>query len=116
MKRMLAIGVPLLMAWCPHALPQTSQPIPTEIFKCTEGGKAVYQDGLCGSGPNKSLKMHDARGIEAPKGRAPEYSPPGPAPVAIIPYTPSKPLSYTPLQGGGGNSMSPCRSTNGMPC
>jgi hypothetical protein len=114
MKRTLAILTPFLFAWCPQAFPQDPPAIPTEVFKCSEGGKAVYQDGRCASGPSKPLKTHDAKGIEAPKGRAPEYVRPGPAPVAIIPYTPSKPLSYAPLPSG--SSSSSCRSSNGSPC
>jgi hypothetical protein len=114
MKRTLAILAPFLIAWCPQAYPQDSRTIPTEVFKCSEGGKAVYQDGLCASGPSKPLKTHDAKGIEAPKGRVPESpsaSPSGPAPVAVIPYTPSKPLG-TPLP----RTPTPCRSTNGYAC
>lgn len=116
MKRTLAILTPFLIAWCPQAFPQNAPAIPTEVFKCTESGKAVYQDGLCVSGPNKPLKTHDAKGIEAPKGRAPEYVPPRPAPVAIIPYTPSKPLGYTPLTSGSSSAPSPCRSATGGSC
>jgi hypothetical protein len=114
MIRTLAILTPFLVAWSPQAFPQDSRTIPTEIYKCTEGGKAVYQDGLCASGPNKPLKSHDARGIEAPKAaaRAPEPAPSGPAPVAIIPYTPSKPLGTT----GMARQPTPCRSVNGGSC
>ena len=117
MKRTLAILTPFLIAWCPQAFPQDSRTIPTEVYKCSESGKAVYQDGLCGSGPNKPLKTRDAKGIEAPKGRAPEYVPPGPAPVAVIPYTPSKPLSNSQLpRTPTPNSTTPCRSANGGSC
>ena len=113
MKRTLAILTPfVLIAWCPTAFPQASRPIPTEVYKCNEDGKAVYQDGLCASGPSKPLKTHDARGIEMPKGQAPEYVAPGPAPVAIIPYTPSKPLG-TP---GLARQPAPCRSVGGATC
>lgn len=111
MKRTLAILTPFLIAWCPQAFPQDPR-IPTEVFKCSDGGKAVYQDGLCATGPSKPLKTYDARGVEMPKGRAPEYVPPGPAPVAIIPYTPSKPLGNSTLS----NTPSQCRSANGSPC
>lgn len=113
MKRTLAILTPFLIAWCPQAFPQASPPIPTEVYKCSESGKPVYQDGLCTSGPSKPLKTHDAKGVEAPKGRAataPTYVPPGPAPVVAIPYTRSKPLTNTPLP------TAPCRTTNGTPC
>jgi len=110
MKRTLAILAPFLIAtWCPQAFPQDSRPIPTEVYKCS---KAAYQDALCGSGPSKPLKTYDARGIEMPKGRAPEYAPPGPAPVAIIPYTPSKPLGNSTLS----NTPSQCRTANGSTC
>jgi len=113
MKRTLAILTPFLIAWCPQAFPQDSKPIPTEVYKCSESGKSVYQDGLCGSGPSKPLRTHDAKGIEAPKGKAPEYVPPGPAPVAIIPYTPSKPLGNSQIS----NTPTPCRSgTIGSSC
>ena len=112
MKRTLAILTPFLIAWSPQALPQDSRTIPTEVYKCSENGKAVYQDGLCASGPNKPLKTHDAKGIEAPKGRAPEYVPPGPAPVAVIPYSPSKPLANSQLP----RTITPCRSANGTSC
>ena len=114
MKRSLAILTSFLFAWCPQAFPQVPGTIPTEVFKCNESGKAVYQDGLCASGPNRPLKTHDARGIEAPKGPAPEYVKPPMAPVAIIPYTPSKPLSYNPSQTG--TVSSPCRSSTGGAC
>ena len=113
MKRTLAILTPfLLIAWCPTAFPQASGTIPTEVYKCNEGGKAVYQDGLCAYGPSKPLKTHDARGIEMPKGHAPEYTAPGPAPVAIIPYTPSKPLGTT----GVARQPAACRTVGGGTC
>ena len=83
----------------------------TEIYKCSESGKATYQDGLCASGPNKPLKARDAKKIEAPKGRTPEYVPPRGAPVAVIPHTPSKPLGNSHLKGG-----STCRAANGGSC
>ena len=108
MKRTLAILTPFLIAWCPQAFPQDPR-IPTEVYKCNEGGKAVYQDGLCASGPNKPLKTHDAKGVKLPKGPAPAYVAPGPAPVAVIPYTPSKPLSNSTLS----NNTAPCRSASG---
>ena len=111
MKRTLAILTPFLIAWCPPAFPQASRTIPTEVYKCSESGKAVYQDGLCATGPNKPLKTHDAKGIEAPKGRPPQDVPPARAPVAVIPYTPSKPLANTQPR-----TPTPCRSTNGFPC
>jgi len=119
MKRILAILTPLLLAWSPQAFPQDSKPIPTEVYKCSDGGKAAYQDSLCGSGPNKPLKTRDAKGIEAPKRKAAEYVPPAPAPVVAIPYTPSKPLGSTGVVGktaAGANSTSPCRSASGSPC
>ena len=112
MKRTLAILTLFLIAWCPQAFAQASQTIPTEVFKCNEGGKAVYQDGLCASGPSKPLKTHDAKGIEMPKGRAPEHSPPGAAPVAVIPYTPSKPVGTT----GLARQPTSCRSVGGATC
>jgi hypothetical protein len=112
MKRILAILTPILVAWSPQAFPQDSRPIPTEVYKCSESGKAVYQDGLCAYGPSKPLKTHDAKGVEMPKGRAPEYVPPGPPPVAAIPYTPSKPLGTT----GLARQPTPCRSVNGAAC
>ena len=114
MKRTIAILTPFLFAWCPQAFPQDPKPIPTEVYKCNESGKAVYQDGLCGSGPNRPLKAHDAKGIEAPKGGAPapEYVAPGPAPVLVIPYTPSKPLGSTGLS----SQPVPCRSIGGGVC
>lgn len=113
MKRTLGILASFLIAWCPQAFPQQDPAtIPTEVYKCSEGGKAVYQDGVCSTGPSKPLKTHDAKGVEMPKGRAPEYVPPGPAPVAIIPYTPSKPLGNSTLS----NSPPPCRTSNGGPC
>jgi hypothetical protein len=111
MKRTLAILTTFLIAWCPLAFPQGAQKIPTEVYKCNDGGKAVYQDGLCSSGPNKPLKTRDAKGIEAPKGRAAaaQEPPPGPAPVAIIPYTPSKPLGNSQMS----RNVTPSRSANG---
>jgi hypothetical protein len=112
MKRTLAILTPFLIAWCPPAFPQATGTIPTEVYKCSEDGKAVYQDGLCASGPNKPLKMRDAKGIEMPKGQAPDPVPTGPAPVAIIPYTPSKPLGTT----GLARQPAPCRSVGGGAC
>ena len=112
MKRTLAILTPFLIAWCPQAFPQDSRTTATAVYKCSEDGKAVYQDGLCASGPSKPLKTHDAKGIEMPKGRAPEHVPPGPAPVAVIPYTPSKPLGKTGLS----RTPTPCRSANGTSC
>jgi hypothetical protein len=112
MKYTRVVLTAVFMASCPYAVAQDSRTTPTEIYKCTEGGKAVYQDGLCASGPNKPLKSHDAKGIEAPKSRAPEYAPPAPAPVAVIPYTPSKPLGNT----GVARQPSSCRSVNGSSC
>ena len=111
MKRTLAILTPfLLAAWSPQALPQKySGEVPANVYKCIEDGKAVYREDLCASGPSKPLKTRDAKGIEAPKGRAPEYVAPGPAPVAVIPYTPSKPLANSQLP----RSSTPCRSANG---
>lgn len=115
MKRSLPIMlVPLFSAWHMQAAPaQDLGKIPTEIYKCSEGGKTVYQDGLCASGgTNKPLTTHDAKGIEAPKGPPPEYVPPGPAPVAAIPYTPSKPLSNSTLS----RNPSSCRAPSGGRC
>ena len=108
-KRTLPIIVLLLFAaWHTQAIPaQAEKKIPTEVYKCKEDGKAVYQDGLCTSGPSKPLKTQDAKGIEALKGRAPE-EPSGPA-VAVIPHTPSKPLSNSTLP----RTTSPCRNAAG---
>jgi hypothetical protein len=76
MKPILAILTPFLIAWCPQAFPQDSPTIPTEVYKCSEGGKSVYQDGLCASGPNKPLKTHDAKGSKRRKGAPPSmYGP-----------------------------------------
>jgi len=112
MKRILAILTPFLIAWSPQAFPQDSR-IPTEVYKCTESGKAVYQDGLCATGPNKPLKTRDAKGVEPPNRRAVEYVPPAPAPVAVIPYTPSKPLGNSQLPT---SPTSSCRNPTGGPC
>jgi len=118
-KRSLPITALLLVAaWqTPAIQAQDSAKVPTEIYKCNEGGKAVYQDGLCGSGPNKPLKTRDAKGIEAVKGRAPEYVPPTPAPVAIIPYKPLRPMdnSRSPVGNTGNDRVgtTTCRTASG---
>ena len=114
MKRTLAILPLFLLAWSPQAFPQAAQKMPTEIYKCS---KTEYQSDLCASGASKPLKTRDAKGIEAPKGRAPEYVRPAPAPVVLIPHTPSKPLTnsqlpYTPTP----TNTTPCRSANGGSC
>ncbi|MCC7486044.1 MAG: hypothetical protein IT529_13810 [Burkholderiales bacterium] len=109
----------LFAAWHTQAIPaENPGKAPTEVYKCSEDGKAVYQDGLCASGPSKPLKTHDAKGIEAVKGRAPEYVPPGRAPVAIIPYTPLKPMHNSqPSRGvnSGENRVgtTTCRTASG---
>jgi hypothetical protein len=116
MKRTLAILAPFLIAtWCPQAFPQKYPgTAPTNVYKCSESGKAVYTADLCASGPSKPLKTHDAKGIEAPKesARPSQDVQPGPAPVAVIPHTPSKPLSNSQLP----RTPAPCRTAGYGSC
>jgi hypothetical protein len=111
MKRTLAILTPFLFAWCPQAFPQDPPAIPTEVFKCSEGRQSrVPGWPECASGPSKPLKTHDAKGNRSAERARPEYVRPGPAPVAIIPYTPSKPLSYAPLPSGSAPAPAEART------